>query len=472
MHFGFYSVALFFLGAPILTAWGTPRQRYTLPASSFSIVTCPMICSMVTMFVLYALAAAMLNLLYDAGWPIWGPGLVAAFLVGWTQAILWSTSNSQGLQLVSCLVSFGVLLFGVMTCAMPGESASGWFHEALDTSNVLAFGLAALFCLGVGTVGFANLRCGRRIDVSRIAEWPSRLFPKAARATPFPSPTAAQFWLEWTERGYVMPVGTAVIGVVVLLITPFVSPPDSIEFINGISAILLLPTLVVGLFLGARSPNGQFSNFNGSRPLTDNQIGNAVLASVTVGVLSSALIWAVVMGAVSLFLRLADTPPSLPSTSELFVISVRLVGIATLVVGVAWSVVALMTSLILAGKKVSSVVIGTLFGVLIVGKMVPHLPLSPEAQDTFLFVFGRACIFLPPVGITATFVVGWWLQLVSRGTLAFAAGIVALMLAGTHLAFGFTNAPNSYLPALWGCCLAPSALVVAPLAVRWNRHRC
>ena len=223
MHFGFFWVTLFFLGAPILAAWGAPQRRYTLPTSSFVIVACPMVCSMVSMFVLYAMAATTLNMLYDAGWPIWGPGLVAALSVAWLQAILWSTSNSRGLQLVSCLASFGVLLFGVMNFASPGRPASGWFHEGIDTSHVLVLSLASLVCVGVGTVGFANLRRGSGLDVNRIVDWASRLLPKTARATPFSSPTSAQFWLEWTERGYVMPVGTVLIGVAVLLFTFFVS---------------------------------------------------------------------------------------------------------------------------------------------------------------------------------------------------------------------------------------------------------
>jgi hypothetical protein len=217
MHFGFFWVTLFFLGAPILAAWEAPQRRYTLPTSSFVIVACPMVCSMVSMFVLYAMAATTLNVLYDAGWPIWGPGLVAALSVAWLQAILWSTANSQGLQLVSSLVSFGVLLFGVMQFASPGRPASGWFHEGIATSHVLVFILAALVCVGVGTVGFANLRRGSGLDVNRIVDWAGRLLPKGARATPFASPTSAQFWLEWTERGYTMPVGTVLIGVAVLL---------------------------------------------------------------------------------------------------------------------------------------------------------------------------------------------------------------------------------------------------------------
>ena len=184
MHFGLFWVALVVFGAPIFVAWGSPNRRYTLPASSFMIVACPMVCSMVSMFVLYALAATALNLFFNAGWPISGPGLVAALMVAWLQAILWSTSNSPGLQLVSSLAGFAVALFGVMQFAVPGRRASGWYHEGIDLSHLLMFSLASLACVVVGTLGFANLRSGGGFDVDRIVDWAKRLLPKIARTRP------------------------------------------------------------------------------------------------------------------------------------------------------------------------------------------------------------------------------------------------------------------------------------------------
>jgi len=470
MHFGFFWVALFFLATPISAAWGTPQRRYTLPTSSLVLVACPMVCSMASMFVLHAMAAVTLNLIFDAGWPILGPALVAAIVVAWLQAILWSTSNSQGLQLVSCLASFGILLFAVMQFAGPDTPATAWFVEGADTSHVLGFGLAALICVGAGTIGFANLRHGGGMDVHQIVEWASRLFPRAARTTPFPSPLATQIWLEWTERGHVVPVGTALIGVAVLLAAPFVAAKNANDFLGGPSTILLVSALLVGLFLGARSADGGFGNFNGSHPLTDSQLANAVLASVTVGVLSSALIWSVAMGAVSLILGQSFNLSSFPNTTELPVGVIRLLGIATLGIGTVWGAAALMTSLVLAGKKVSSVVLCTLIGAGIVGGIGSQLLRSPEAQETFRQVYRWLVMILSTVGIATVFVVGWRLRLIARGTLLMAVGIVAVMLAAAHLS-GVTSEPDSLLLVLSGSCLTPSALAVAPLAVRWNRHR-
>jgi len=228
---------------------------------------------------------------------------------------------------------------------------------------------------------------------------------------------------------------------------------------------------LVGFFLGSRSENGLFGNFNGSRPLTDGQIANAVLISVTVGVLSSALIWAGVMAAVWLILGQAIDLSSLPSTIKLLIGSVRLLGLAILGIGAIWGAVGLMTSLILAGRKVCGIVVGTVIGVWIVGGIGSEFLPSPEAKATFLRAILSAYIVLPLVGIAAAFAASWRLRLISRSTLVLAASIVVTMFAAAYLLPGFTSEPDTLLPVLWGCCMTPLALAAAPLAVWWNRHR-
>lgn len=474
LHFGLFWVALVLLGAPIFVAWGSPKRRYTLPTSSFMIVACPMVCSMVSMFVPYALTATALNLLFNAGWPISGPGLVAALMLAWLQAILWSTSNSPGLQLVSSLAGFAVALFGVMQFAVPGRRASGWYHEGIDLSHLLMFSLASLVCVIVGTFGFANLRRGGGFDVDRIVDWAKRFLPKTARATPFASPVSAQFWLEWTERGYILPVGTMLVGAAALLLAILVSlgsvtPGDSEGFVGGLSTMLLMLGVVTGIYLGGRSEDGQFGNFNGTRPLTDGQIANSVLASATVGILVSVVVWAVYMAAALFILQWhAGTSPLHAANEQRQLL--RLFGFVTLYVGAVWAVICLTTSLFLAGKKVPGVVVCTVLGMWMAAAIGERFLISREAQPMFQHLVILVWGGLPPVCIAAAFVAGWWLKLISRNTIVLAAAIVAVMFAAVHLA-GLTREHEAYLPVLWACSLTPAALAVAPLAVWWNRHR-
>ncbi|MCG8450264.1 MAG: hypothetical protein MI725_11905 [Pirellulales bacterium] len=476
LHFGFFWVTLFFLGAPILAAWGVPQRRYTLPASSMVIVASSMVCSMVSMFVSYALTATSLNTIYDAGWPIWTPGLVAAFAVAWLQAILWSTSNSLGLQAMVSLASLFMLVFGVERFASPGQSPSGIFHEGPNALQALTFGLASLACVAVGTVGFAKLRHGGGINVERIVGWTCRLFPKSARSIPFSSPTAAQLWFEWTERGYAMPAGTAIMGFGVIAMALFGPVPHLIDFLQGISAVMFLPIIaVVGLLSGSRSGNGEFGSFNGSRPLTDSQIANAILASVTGGVFLSALVWAVSMGAAFIVVVQRTSSISIQGASEQFGVTGLLemtalgLGIATLGIGVLWGVGGLMATIVLAGRRVGSTIVIVFVGGWILGGVGSAL-LTGEVKVIFQRVLFFAYVVLPLVCSAAAFVACWNLKLISGRTLVLAASIVAIMFSAAYLA-GLTGELNALLPALWGCCLIPFALAGAPLAVWWNRHR-
>ena len=240
-----------------------------------------------------------------------------------------------------------------------------------------------------------------------------------------------------------------------------------------------MPALVVGIFLGGRSENGQFGNFNGSRPLTDSQIANAVLTSATVSVVASALIWAAVMAAAVWILEQRTGLPLLQRVIrqfesirglEVVTLGIRLLGFATLVIGAIWGAVGLMTSLFLGGKKVSGVVVCTMFGWWIGGNIVMRYLPSHGVPANFDHVFRFAFIVFPQVCIAAAFAAGWWLKLISRNTLVVAAAIVAAPFAGAHLT-GITSEPGSILPVLWLCRLTPSALAAAPLAVWWNRHR-
>ena len=113
---------------------------------------------------------------------------------------------------------------------------------------------------------------------------------------PFSSPQAAQFWLEWTGHRYVLVVvGTASIGIAALLLAVSQRPLDVAGFLRGASALCFLPLFAFGLSGGTRSPRFEFGSFHGSRPLSDRQLANAILKSVTVALISSAVIWAAIM---------------------------------------------------------------------------------------------------------------------------------------------------------------------------------
>ena len=468
LQFSFYWMTLILLAPQVLKALGNPLLRYTLPASSFVLVAGPMACAMATIFAQYALVAMTLNALFDAGWPIWGPGLLAAVLVAWCQAVLWSTSNSVGLQGLTCLASLLPLLFVINRWA-PGHGRGMGDVLELNGWKVLTFGVATAVCVGAGTFGFARLRHGSVIDVRRMLDWLSDRFQflRTARATPFSSPASAQFWREWTERGYFLPTGTTAIGVVALVSAWWIPMKDAPDFVGGISGFILAPLSVIGIFCGSRSPLGEFGSFNGSRPLSDDRLASAVLRSTTLGLVSSAVIWAFCMALVVLIVgEHVETSRLYRGVQHLGVYAL----LARFALGAvaAWSGVGFVTSVALSGRKEMGIAMGPASGLAIAGALLP-LCLPSESRPAFTQAYILACLTLCLFGCGAVFVASLRRNLISMRTLALAVTIIVAAVA----AVCFSELPRDwkYLALLGGCGLLPIPLAAAPLAVYVNRHR-
>jgi hypothetical protein len=474
-QFAFFWPTLLFLGANSLQAQGNPKLRYTLPGSSLVLVATPMICAMATTFVQYAIFAMAMNALFGAGWSIWGPGLLAAVLVAWCQAVLWSTWNSPGLQFATCFVSFISLLVAIGAWAPPH---GGRFLAGPNGWHVLTFGLATLACVGVGSAGFAALRHGSCIDVKRLVEWLSERIAlgKAARATPFSSALSAQFWLEWTERGRVLPIGGALFGTGALVafyccwaITG--ANFDGQGFIAGVATLSLIPLSVIGFLWGSRSPNHEFGAFQGSRPLSDRQIAHAILKSATLAFVLTALIW---VGNVAWMIWIVGerNGMSKPYQALQQAGAWRVSAIFTLCAIAAWSATGLMTSLALAGKRVLLLVICPGGAVALAGALLPHL-LPTEYRDDIAGLYWTGCLIFCLAGCLAIFIVSWRRRLIDARTLWLSAILVGIGACATFAARqpGVIVVGKHLLLTVACCSLIPIPLAAAPLAVYWNRHR-
>ncbi len=181
-------------------------------------------------------------------------------------------------------------------CRVGTPLAMAWFLPHLGRWHVLWFALATLVCVGVGTAGFARLRHGLVIDFRPIIDRMRarlRWMPVVVKA-PFSSPQAAQLWLEWRERGWVLPAVVAALGIGVIVVAACVPAKEiaGMPIADGGSSLVVAVLFVIGFFWGNRSSTFEFRAFKGSRPLSDRQIAAAVLKSVTVGLISTGFVWA------------------------------------------------------------------------------------------------------------------------------------------------------------------------------------
>jgi hypothetical protein len=469
----FYWITVLILGSFIFLNLQHPWRRYTLPASSFLLVAVPMACAMLTMFVQYAIVAMILNAAFDAGWAILGPGLLAALLVAWCQAVQWSTSNSLGLPFLVCLSSFVASAFVTVRWTPRNGLKIAEFLPTVSLWQAFGFGLAVLVCVGIGTVGFASLRRGCGIDGRRISHALSeRLsFRRAARTTPFSSAANAQFWLEWTRHGYVLPAVIASIGIAAIVLVWSLPATlfDATHIAGQASAILVVPLFVIGFFWGNRSPNFEFGAFNGSRPLSDRQIANAILKSATLGLILSAVIWFACMALVVLIVGGREEISKLYQSSAIeknrFLVFLVFSALAATAV---WSFVGFVTSLSLAGRKVVLYAFALAFGTWMTGALLP-LGFEGESQIAFSAFYSTAFAALCLTGCFAAFAAVWHWHLISIRTLCLAATIV-LTAVGALYSAGMSFAWDDW-PFVVFCCLLPIPLAAAPLAVYVNRHR-
>ena len=347
-----------------------------------------------------------------------------------------------------------------------------WFLPNVGRWHVLWFALATLVCVGVATAGFARLRQGFVIDVRPVVDRMSaqlRLMPVAGKA-PFSSPRAAQFWLEWSERGWVLPAVIAALGVGAIVLASCLPAkdiaygmPTELLITAGGYGLVFAVLFVIGFFWGSRSSTFEFRAFKGSRPLSDLQIAAAVLTSVTVGLISTALVLAVLAAVVAWIVAVRQGTFHGVGFGHFDVAD--FVGRIALIALVVWSVVGFITSLALAGKKAIGAAVALLTGMwlsaILLHESLPHAYRSRVTEG-----YASGCLALCLLACAAAFFVSWRLHLLSVPAVVLAAAIVLAPIAALHLA-----GERLELEPVLAFCLLPIPLAAAPLAVYVNRHR-
>lgn len=469
LHFGFFWLELFLVAFATASAAGAPQSRFRLPVASRHIATCTTVCVGAAATALLVAINVVVNWLFDAQWPLWGPALIAGLASAWMFVVIWSTANSQGLQIIAGGLSAGVIIAWLGTRATgPIES-----HPLLPYDFVLQGRLASnpLFWIGgwlvtllVGVVGFANLRRGNGIDLRAAVDWLAARMPRRLGATPFASADQGQFQIEWQERGTALPTIAAVLGAAGL-ITAALVPVELATVGVGIGSVLLMTTiLVIGLFFGARSSDRRFGAFLASRPMRDDQIAAAVLKNVAASIGLTGL----VAGTVGLlFLALAnyrgigDQMDSHNLTEPLAAAGFYLI--------LAWTIVGLTTSATLGGNRVLSITWAAVIGSILVGAVLAALLPSPAA-DVVVSAYVKGCLLLAVLAVGVIYVVSWRRALISGFVLALPAVGILTVLAARLVVPAASPINDDILGLVLAGALPPLPLAAAPLAVWWNRH--
>jgi hypothetical protein len=284
---------------------GFPERLFTRPVRTSVLVTCPMVCGVLSVVGLYM---AWVKLVYEpAGIRYlvrWPAALLAAGMIFY-QSIIWCLAGFRFTRLI--VLSFGLSFLVAVGClpyALASES-----DRRLEWQLTAMLGGLACAAYGAAVVAVENQRRGGgrgwrwwRIPARRVA----MALPRRHRD--FGSPESALFWLEWHRAGLVLPFG------VLLALVLIVGPAARLsghgpEATTRTAVWMAILPIVLAIPVGKGIARPAFwsvelglPTFLSTRPVTNGQI---VAAKMRAAALSTLLAWAVLLVAAPIWLWLA-----------------------------------------------------------------------------------------------------------------------------------------------------------------------
>lgn len=476
-------------------------RLYTLPIRTSVLTGTKMAVSMAAATLLYLATALLILPLTGHAWPLLGPAAFFATATAWALAVTWTLMGTL-LQLpVGATVALTLLFwlgrrFGA---GLDGIPTHPWQVTAADLAT-LALASAAAF--GFAVVGVSRDRRGdtwgwtwndlKNLSLGRSLD---RLFFRR-KAGGFASPLAAQFWLEWRLRGWMLP---AMVGVTLLSTAGFLAligrgtAPILQTQVLLLGATLILGPPGAGTLMGKMrlfSHESGLGTFRASRPLSDGQLAGVLLKVGLASLLSAWLTALACFGAVLFALRqwgearlVDELWHSLSAALEPFDLTTR-VALLFLLLAVGWMNMGLVTAIFLTGRHwIAWLLVEIPYGLAVVYLILNAF--QPAGWVEILewiaqaapWIFGAVALAVPPLAYgTAR-----RLRLVHSAAPWIALGVwlLAVALLGIHQREWIAQALSSGLAleravlvlglGLLALLTAPPAL--APLAVAWNRHR-
>jgi hypothetical protein len=298
--FGIYHYAEF---NPRNNWHGFPYRLFTLPVSTWTLVTLPMVLGLVSVELLYLAWAKLVFEPIGIVINLW-PGIVLGSGVVCYQCLVWSLAGFRIVRIV-VLALMGMVLMDIAILPSMVEMVKWAPDKVRVVLRLLLAGLTtAAFVGGWFSVetqrhgggrgkGWIKAFLGRMID----------LLPR--RRSGFASASAAQFWFEWRRAGLILPVCT---GAVLLLIFVPVSwfnrnSEEATLWMLGWAVVLpIILAMVIGKGFGKPdfwSRDMSLPPFLTVRPLAS---GEMVVIKMKVAATSVAVAWPLVIGFLALWL--------------------------------------------------------------------------------------------------------------------------------------------------------------------------
>jgi hypothetical protein len=274
---------------------GFPRHLFALPARTSLLVTCAMVLSVLSVVAIYVAWAKLVLEPLDVSILIcWPATLLAAFVVFY-QAMIWCLCGFRLTRVIGLsLVATILVAVGFLPTLLP--KTDFWASEA-NLSATLGALMAIAYGVTIGTVGLQRRGGGRGwTGIQTLMESLTRAIPQ--RHITLRSPDAAIFWMEWRRAGLVLPA--AVLLTTLLILGPVLSftGRGEKETLWAETWLVILPIMLafpIGMGFGKPdfwSLDLKLSPFLATRPITAGQL---VAAKLKAAACSALLAWSLVL---------------------------------------------------------------------------------------------------------------------------------------------------------------------------------
>lgn len=471
----YFLLAVFSLGfAGDVAARGSmyPARVFTLPVSNSALAGWPMLFGAVTVIVLWQVTAWLLPWPKSAYIPKLWPAFFLAAILAWMQVLLWLPYPLKGLRIAAAVV--WLTLFSLV-----GNLAIHF--QPAEAPMVALFAPQLPLAFLVARYAVRRARCGDSPDWRGVFNLPGRT---GSRGRPRHYSTAfqAQVAYEWGQYGWSLPLWVAILLPFALGLLFLVERP---EFVLLLLLVALLLPPVMAAFVAASVQQTHASLV--TRPMTSAAL---VGAKLTAAAASTLVTWLLVFIAVSAALVLSDTLAPVTAmagwVSEAFG-TVRGVVLPGLVLAglmtATWKLLVQGLYIGLSGRAWMV----RLYISLALAALIAVVPLYFWIRENVTFnelMYNSATPWRWGLGLLVGLKVSlasWAMLRLQRANLLDGRALLRIAVYWTVAVFAlygvfiwlltWSQVPGDILLAIAILAIPLTRLMVAPVALDWNRHR-
>ena len=447
-----------------------PARMFTLPVTTASLAAWPMLYGSLAIAILWFATRLLVVWPGNAAVPVVWPALLAASLLGWTQALTWMPYPLPGLRVIVTVLWLATIDTIVMV-ALNLKAPEPVMLAILVPQLPLAYAVAK-FAVGRARHG----------DAATVPPRPAKRGegPRSG-GEGLRSPASAQSWLEWRQHGRSLPALVAlVLPFELALLFLFRSYPNIV--VEIVIAVLFTPPFMA-IFVAA-TVSSALTSFLATRPVSDAAL---VAAKLRAAMRSTLATWLLVIAAIPVGAGLSGTLPILTGKARELAeilgtpraIALPIVAVAVLA-GATWK--QLVQSLYIGMTGRVWLVRASAFAALAFLTVAVALGQWVLSDYDALALAWNALPWIAAALVCLKLgIAGWNARrlrergLVSDRTLLAGAAlwdVVVLALAGALMWILPAMLVRAWAIALVAILVVPLArLSAAPLALAWNRHR-